>query len=46
MSANKRQYQQNIINPKRAKRRALGWPSGRQWVKMRKAARRAGKPIV
>lgn len=27
-------------NPDREARRHAGWPSGRQWVKMRKAARR------
>lgn len=27
-------------NPNREARRHAGWPSGRQWVKMRKAARR------
>lgn len=28
-------------NPDREARRSAGWPSGRQWVRMRKAARRA-----
>lgn len=27
----------NKINPQRALRRSLGWPSGRQWRKWRKA---------
>lgn len=39
----KRVVQQNTTSAKRDLRRAYGWPSGRQWRKIRKELRREAK---
>ena len=35
----------NIVSEKREERRNAGWPSGRQWRKIRKEIRRSNKEV-